>query len=102
MGLRTKSQHSLTVSYSAEIIVLGGKRSVLAVPEDITARKQMEEKLRDLSIHLVRAQDEERARIARELHDDVNQRLGVLALHLQELKRSTWGPISWHSQKIDA
>ena len=102
MGLRTKSQHSLTVSYSAEIIVLGGKRSVLAVAEDITARKQMEEKLRDLSIHLVRAQDEERARIARELHDDVNQRLAVLALQLQELKRSTLNSISWHNQKIDA
>jgi signal transduction histidine kinase len=102
MGLRTKSQHSLTVSYSAEIIVLGGKRSVLAVAEDITARKQVEEKLRDLSIHLVRAQDEERARIARELHDDVSQRLAVLALQLKELKRGTSNSISWHNEKIDA
>jgi PAS domain S-box-containing protein len=86
LQLRTKSNNFLTVSYSAEIIELVGGACVLAVAEDITARKQVEEKLRELSFHLVRAQEEERARIARELHDDVNQRLAMLAMQLGELR----------------
>jgi signal transduction histidine kinase len=102
LQLRTKSNNFLTVSYSAEIIELLGRSCVLAVAEDITARKQVEEKLRDLSSHLVLAQEEERARIARELHDDVNQRLAVLAMQLNNLKRSSLDLKSSHIQKIDA
>ena len=100
--LRTKSNDSLMVSYSAGIIELVGKPCVLAVAEDITARKHVEEKLRDLSSHLVRAQEEERARIARELHDDVSQRLTVLAMQLNELRLSSLKSHSSHVQKIDA
>jgi PAS domain S-box-containing protein len=102
MRLRTKSKQSLTVSYSADIIELAGESCVLAVGEDITARKQVEEKLRDLSSHLVRAQEEERARIARELHDDVTQRLAVLAMQLHELKHISLKSKSSRIEKIDA
>jgi signal transduction histidine kinase len=35
---------------------------------------------------LVEAQEKERARIARELHDDINQRLAMLALELEQLQ----------------
>jgi PAS domain S-box-containing protein len=68
----------------------------------ISTRKHAEEKLRALSSHLVQAQDHERARIARELHDDVNQRLAVLAFQLHELKRSSFNSESRYIQKIDA
>jgi signal transduction histidine kinase len=37
---------------------------------------------------LVEAQEKERARIARELHDDINQRLAVLAVELEQLKEN--------------
>jgi PAS domain S-box-containing protein len=47
---------------------------------DVTERKQAELELRDLSRRLMRAQEEERALLARELHDDVSQRLAVLAI----------------------
>jgi PAS domain S-box-containing protein len=47
---------------------------------DITEGKRADEELADLSRRLIRAQEEERAMIARELHDDVTQRLAVLAI----------------------
>ena len=67
----------------------------------ISERRNAEEKLRQLSSHLVQAQDDERARVARELHDDVNQRLAVLAMQLLELKRSS-STSEPHIKKIDA
>ena len=50
------------------------------VLRDITKRKQVDEDFRDLSRRLIRAHEEERALLARELHDDVTQRLAVLAI----------------------
>ena len=49
---------------------------------DITERKRAEERqaARELSGRLIDAQEEERSRLARELHDDVTQRLAVLAI----------------------
>ncbi len=47
---------------------------------DITEGKRADEELADLNRRLIRAQEEERAMIARELHDDVTQRLAVLAI----------------------
>ena len=63
--------------------------------------QQAEQKLRGLSSHLVRAQEEERTRIARDLHDDVGQRLGLLAMQLETLKASSLKSKSWDLQKID-
>jgi signal transduction histidine kinase len=37
---------------------------------------------------LIEAQEQERARIGRELHDDINQRLAVLAVRLEQLKQN--------------
>jgi PAS domain S-box-containing protein len=54
---------------------------------DITERKQAEEALARVSHKLIEAHEEERTRIARELHDDINQRLALLALNLQQLER---------------
>jgi PAS domain S-box-containing protein len=50
------------------------------VLRDITQAKQAEDALHDLSRRLIRAHEEERALLARELHDDVTQRLAVLAI----------------------
>jgi PAS domain S-box-containing protein len=52
---------------------------------DVTERKRAEEALISLSGRLIDAQEEERKRIAREIHDDYNQRLAVLAVNLEEL-----------------
>jgi PAS domain S-box-containing protein len=52
---------------------------------DITERKSSEKSLHELSGRLISAQEEERARIARELHDDFSQRLALLGIGLGQL-----------------
>ena len=52
---------------------------------DVTDRKRGEEALHTVSGKLIEAQEKERRRIARELHDDINQRLAMLAIDLQQL-----------------
>jgi PAS domain S-box-containing protein len=52
---------------------------------DITNRKSAEAALAGVSRRLIEAQEGERARIGRELHDDIGQRLALLAVELQEL-----------------
>jgi len=52
---------------------------------DVTEQKQIEESLRALSARLLTTQEEERSRIARELHDDFNQRLAILAMDIERL-----------------
>lgn len=47
---------------------------------DVTRRKRTEEALRGLSARLIREQEKERSRLARELHDDITQRLARLAI----------------------
>ena len=64
----------------------GAVGGILILAEDITRRKQMEEALSDLSRKLIESQEQERARIGRELHDDINQRLAVLAIEFDRLR----------------
>jgi PAS domain S-box-containing protein len=60
-------------------------QSVLGISRDLTERRQMEEKLRALSTRLQSVREEERASIAREIHDDFGQRLTGLKMDLSWL-----------------
>jgi PAS domain S-box-containing protein len=64
----------------------GEAERMLGTAADITQRKQAEEALSKVSQKLIQAQELERSRLARELHDDVNQRLSLLAVALDGLK----------------
>jgi len=55
---------------------------------DITERKLAEEALSTVSQKLIEAHEEERSRLARELHDDINQQLAVVSVRLAYVKRS--------------
>jgi PAS domain S-box-containing protein len=64
----------------------GEANRMLGMAVDITERKRVEDALAGMSRKLIEAQEQERARIARELHDDINQRLAMLAIELQQLQ----------------
>ncbi len=78
----------------------GEPRTLRGFMIDITERKQMDEALReseatlrrkqkdiqDLAGKLLTAQEEERRRLAREMHDDLTQRLAVLAIEAGKLE----------------
>jgi signal transduction histidine kinase len=53
---------------------------------DITRQKQAEESVHELYGKLIRAQEGEGARIARELHDDICQRLSLVSIKLTDLR----------------
>jgi PAS domain S-box-containing protein len=55
---------------------------------DITVRKEAEEALAAVSGKLVEVQEQERTRIARDLHDDINQQLALLAVEIEQLKQA--------------
>ena len=60
---------------------------------DVSERKRAEEALKDLGGRLIAAQEEERRRVARELHDDFNQRLAVLSIELEQLGQKIQKPL---------
>ncbi len=62
------------------------------VLRDVTERKLAEAELGQLSRRLIGAHEAERALLARELHDDVTQRLAVLAIDVGRVERAAPDP----------
>jgi PAS domain S-box-containing protein len=54
---------------------------------DVSERKNAEDILAGVNRRLIDAQERERARIARELHDDIGQRLALLTIELEQLRQ---------------
>jgi PAS domain S-box-containing protein len=69
---------------------------------DITDRKVAEDALAHLERRLIHAQEEERSRIARELHDDINQRIAMMTWELQAIWQDWPDPTSKHILSIES
>ena len=78
-------ERDLFVSYFP-IEGTNGVDRAACILRDITDRKQAEEALAGMTRKLIEAQEQERARIGRELHDDINQRLALLAIEVEQLR----------------
>ncbi|MEY4673778.1 MAG: hypothetical protein RL148_1562 [Planctomycetota bacterium] len=58
---------------------------------EVERRTRAEEAMRQLTHGVIRAQDEERSRVARELHDALGQRVALLAVNLDMMSQRTAG-----------
>jgi PAS domain S-box-containing protein len=55
----------------------------ISIRKDVTQRKEMEEVVKGLPQKIIQAQESERDRISREIHDDLGQSLATLKMHIQ-------------------
>jgi PAS domain S-box-containing protein len=65
----------------------GSIQFATGIAKDISEQKMAEEALRRLNSRLISAQEEERRRISRELHDHVSQTLAMLTVEMEQLMR---------------
>jgi PAS domain S-box-containing protein len=71
---------------------------VVTIVEDISEQKRAQEELSALSHRLLRVQDEERRRLARELHDSTAQNVAALCMNLGVVRESA-DRLDWAAQK---
>jgi len=80
-----KDGHEIPIEISLSPLETEEGLVVTSAIRDISQRKRSEEALRTLSGQLLKTQDEERRRIARELHDSAGQILAALSMNLTPL-----------------
>jgi PAS domain S-box-containing protein len=85
-GLRASGEE-FPIETSISRALAGREKIFTVMIRDVTERRRAEEALASVSRRLIEAQEEERTRIARELHDDFNQRIALLAVNLGTLKQ---------------
>jgi len=102
--LFSKLEQSGETSYEVEVIAKDGRRvpvevssraiyengeivGIQGTARDITERKQAQDTLRMFSRRLIEAQEDERRRIARDLHDQIGQALTAVKMNLHTIQR---------------
>ena len=100
------------ISWNSSVLhdLNGNVSGTASIGEDITEQRQSAREILDLdanleriSSHLLHAQEQERISLARELHDELGQRLALLKINLHHLRRALADPAAlelWGS--IDA
>jgi signal transduction histidine kinase len=73
------------------------ENTLSAFREEVSVHRKTEEKLRELSLSVLRIQDEERRRVARDLHDTVGQTLTALKITLSTLENA----VARYPQTVD-
>ncbi|HXZ79609.1 MAG TPA: chemotaxis protein CheB [Terriglobales bacterium] len=81
-----------TVDSRWAILGASDGHEILEINTDITLRRRSEDSLRQLSARLIRLQDEERRRIARDLHDSAGQKLAAAKMSLDTLLKDSPKP----------
>jgi PAS domain S-box-containing protein len=97
---RHRDGHDFPVDVSLNPVKTEQGLLVVCAIRDVSQRRELEEQLRDVSGRLIHAQEEERSRVARELHDDVNQRLALLSVELDLLGPSDSAMVQETRQRI--
>jgi PAS domain S-box-containing protein len=75
--------------YGIPVVVEDVLRGVIAIYQDVSHEKVAEQRLHHISARLLELQDEERRRIARELHDTTAQTMFALTINLTRLQGMT-------------
>lgn len=99
--LRMKDGRQIPFYCTAAYVFIDGERYLVEVGIDITERRRAEQERLGLSSRLISAQDEERSRIARELHDDVSQKLALVGIELEQLLQSESLNAAFRSKVLD-
>jgi PAS domain S-box-containing protein len=106
---RRKSGEIREVLICGELVTVDGERMVVGMLIDITERKRMErkltrsrEQLRALTARLQKIREEERIRIARELHDEIGGFLTVLKLDLSSMASQVPSLTAEARRRLDA
>ena len=81
-----ESVHWVVGRWQAFMDESGKPARMIGVNVDLTERKLAEQALAEMTRKLIRSQEQERTRIGRELHDDINQRLAMLTIELEQLQ----------------
>ncbi len=92
--LRRRDGRDVPVEISSSLVTWEGRRMLLGFFRDMTEREREDrrrarsrDQLRRMASRLAESQENERRRIARELHDGVGQEMAALALILNKLKQ---------------
>jgi len=85
--LRRKNGQILPVELSVNYLLYNGQEYGFCFARDITQRQQRDEEMQRLTTRVLQLQDEERRRIAKDLHDVTAQDLGAVVVNLALLRR---------------
>jgi PAS domain S-box-containing protein len=88
LQLKRKDGTPVWVLFNAAVHSDHDRPVLQATMIDISEWKRADEALSGMTRKLIEAQEQERARIGRELHDDINQRLAMLSLELEKLQEN--------------